>query len=223
MTPQQPDDRPFDFSTRAIREGQAFDPTTGSVIPPVYFTTTFVQDGIGGFRNGYEYARGGNPTRTSLETLLAALEGGRSRLQLRLGTRGRGHAAARHPRAGRPRADGQRRLRRIAPARVAGLHPLGRLAVDRRDERPGCGEGRHPARRHEGGLGRDPVQPADEDHRHRGGGRAGRTPSARSSSWTTPSPRPTCSSRSRSEPTSSCTRRRSTSAVTATSSAARSC
>ena len=35
-----------------------------------------MQDGIGGFRNGYEYARGGNPTRTSLETLIAALEGG---------------------------------------------------------------------------------------------------------------------------------------------------
>jgi cystathionine gamma-synthase len=76
MTPKQPADRPLDFSTRAIRVGQDFDPTTGSVIPPVYFTTTFVQDGIGGFRNGYEYARGGNPTRTSLETLIAALEGG---------------------------------------------------------------------------------------------------------------------------------------------------
>jgi cystathionine gamma-synthase len=66
----------YDFSTRAIRTGQEFDPTTGAVIPPVYFTTTFVQDGIGGFRNGYEYARGGNPTRTALEKLLAGLEGG---------------------------------------------------------------------------------------------------------------------------------------------------
>jgi cystathionine gamma-synthase len=65
-----------DFSTRAIHTGQEFDPTTGAVIPPVYFTTTFVQDGIGGFRGGYEYARGGNPTRTALETLLAGLEGG---------------------------------------------------------------------------------------------------------------------------------------------------
>ena len=64
------------FSTRAIRAGQDFDPTTGAVIPPVYFTTTFVQDGIGGFRNGYEYARGGNPTRTALQELLASLEGG---------------------------------------------------------------------------------------------------------------------------------------------------
>jgi cystathionine gamma-synthase len=64
-----------DFSTRAIHSGQEFDPTTGAVIPPVYLTSTFVQDGIGGFRNGYEYARGGNPTRTSLQTLIASLEG----------------------------------------------------------------------------------------------------------------------------------------------------
>jgi cystathionine gamma-synthase len=72
------DSQPADpgFSTRAIHEGQEFDPTTGSVVPPVYLTSTFVQDGIGGFRGGYEYARGGNPTRTSLQTLLASLEGG---------------------------------------------------------------------------------------------------------------------------------------------------
>ena len=76
MIPQRPADQPhYDFSTRAIRAGQAFDATTGSVIPPVYFTTTFVQDGIGGFRNGYEYARGGNPTRDGLQELLASLEG----------------------------------------------------------------------------------------------------------------------------------------------------
>jgi cystathionine gamma-synthase len=66
----------FAFETRAITAGQAFDPTTGAVVPPVYLTTTFVQDGIGGFRNGYEYARGGNPTRDSLQELLASLEGG---------------------------------------------------------------------------------------------------------------------------------------------------
>ena len=66
-----------DFSTRAIHTGQEFDPTTGSVIPPIYQTSTFVQDGIGGLRNGYEYARSGNPTRTSLETLIANLEGGK--------------------------------------------------------------------------------------------------------------------------------------------------
>jgi cystathionine gamma-synthase len=66
----------YDFATRAIHVGQEFDPRTGSVIPPIYQTSTFVQDGIGGLRNGYEYTRGGNPTRTSLETLIANLEGG---------------------------------------------------------------------------------------------------------------------------------------------------
>ena len=64
------------FDTRAIHAGQAFDPTTGAIIPPIYQTSTFVQDGIGGFRGGYEYNRAGNPTRSALETQLAALEGG---------------------------------------------------------------------------------------------------------------------------------------------------
>jgi cystathionine gamma-synthase len=66
-----------DFSTRAIHAGQAFDPTTGSVVPPVYMTSTFVQKSIGDLRGGYEYTRGGNPTRDSLQELLANLEGGK--------------------------------------------------------------------------------------------------------------------------------------------------
>ncbi len=65
------------FSTRAIHAGQDFDPTTGAVVPPLHLTSTFVQDGVGGFRGGYEYARAGNPTRDSLQTLLASLESGR--------------------------------------------------------------------------------------------------------------------------------------------------
>jgi cystathionine gamma-synthase len=65
------------FDTRAIHDGQEFDPATGAIIPPIYQTSTFVQDGIGGLRGGYEYGRAGNPTRASLETLLASLEGGR--------------------------------------------------------------------------------------------------------------------------------------------------
>jgi len=64
------------FATRAIHVGQEFDPTTGAIIPPIYQTSTFVQDGVGGLRGGYEYGRAGNPTRTSLESLLASLEGG---------------------------------------------------------------------------------------------------------------------------------------------------
>ncbi|MFN2496422.1 MAG: cystathionine gamma-synthase [Pseudonocardiaceae bacterium] len=65
------------FSTRAIHAGQDPDPHTGSVIVPIYATSTFVQDGVGGLREGYEYARTGNPTRSALENCLAALEGGR--------------------------------------------------------------------------------------------------------------------------------------------------
>lgn len=73
------------FATRAIHAGQAPDPTTGAIIPPIYQASTHVQDGIGGFREGYEYNRAGNPTRSSLETQLAALEGGASALSFASG------------------------------------------------------------------------------------------------------------------------------------------
>lgn len=65
-----------EFSTRAIHAGQEPDGPTGAVIPPIHLTSTYVQDGIGGMRNGYEYSRAGNPTRDSLQTLLADLDGG---------------------------------------------------------------------------------------------------------------------------------------------------
>jgi cystathionine gamma-synthase len=65
------------FATRAIHAGQDPDPYTGSVIVPIHATSTFAQDGVGGLRDGYEYARTGNPTRSALENCLAALEGGR--------------------------------------------------------------------------------------------------------------------------------------------------
>ena len=64
------------FASLAVHAGQEFDPTTGAVIPPVHFSTTYAQDGIGGLRQGYEYGRSANPTRTALQTQLAAIEGG---------------------------------------------------------------------------------------------------------------------------------------------------
>ena len=73
------------FATRAIHAGQAPDPQTGAIIPPIYQASTHVQDGIGGFRGGYEYNRAGNPTRSSLETQLAALEGGSAALSFASG------------------------------------------------------------------------------------------------------------------------------------------
>jgi cystathionine gamma-synthase len=65
------------FETLAIHAGQAPDPRTGAVVPPIYQTSTYAQDGVGGLREGYEYSRTRNPTRLALEECLAALEGGR--------------------------------------------------------------------------------------------------------------------------------------------------
>ena len=64
------------FETRAIHAGDEPDPMTGAVIPPIYATSTYKQDGVGGLRGGYEYSRSANPTRTALEGAIAALEEG---------------------------------------------------------------------------------------------------------------------------------------------------
>jgi cystathionine gamma-lyase len=63
------------FSTLAIHAGQDADPATGATVVPIYATSTYTQEAPG-HHKGYEYSRTGNPTRTALETCLAALEGG---------------------------------------------------------------------------------------------------------------------------------------------------
>ena len=63
------------FETSAIHAGQDPDASTGAVIPPIYQTSTYVQEGVGRHK-GYEYSRTDNPTRTALQTVLAELEGG---------------------------------------------------------------------------------------------------------------------------------------------------
>ncbi|SNS03170.1 cystathionine gamma-lyase [Geodermatophilus pulveris] len=68
------------FNTRAIHAGQDPTPATGDVVVPLHLATTFKQDGVGGLRGGYEYARSANPTRTALQEALAALEQGRTAL-----------------------------------------------------------------------------------------------------------------------------------------------
>jgi cystathionine gamma-synthase len=67
---------PHGFDTQAIHAGQEPDPFTGAVTVPIYQTSTYKQDGVGGLRGGYEYSRSANPTRTALEEALAAIEGG---------------------------------------------------------------------------------------------------------------------------------------------------
>jgi len=64
------------FNTRAIHAGQEPDPLTGAVAVPIYQTSTYKQDGVGGLRSGYEYSRSANPTRTALQECLAAIESG---------------------------------------------------------------------------------------------------------------------------------------------------
>jgi cystathionine gamma-synthase len=65
------------LATKAIHAGYRPDPSTGAVNAPIYASSTFAQDGVGGLRGGFEYARTGNPTRAALEAALAAVEEGR--------------------------------------------------------------------------------------------------------------------------------------------------
>ncbi len=162
------------FSTRAIHAGQEADAATGAVVPPIYQVSTYKQDGIGGFRGGYEYSRSANPTRTALEECIAALEGG-----------SRGFAFAVRPR--RPGLPCVRALlvpgdHVVVPndayggtyryfnkvARPGGIeHSIARIGdVDavRAAIQPGP---------HEDGLGRDADQPAARHRRHRGHRRGG--------------------------------------------------
>jgi cystathionine gamma-synthase len=64
------------LATKAIHAGYRPDPSTGAVNTPIYASSTFAQDGVGGLRGGFDYARTGNPTRSALETSLAAVEEG---------------------------------------------------------------------------------------------------------------------------------------------------
>jgi cystathionine gamma-synthase len=66
----------WEFETLAIHAGQEPDPSTGAVVPPISLATTFAQSEVGVHR-GYEYSRSGNPTRTALESQIAALESAR--------------------------------------------------------------------------------------------------------------------------------------------------
>ncbi|HEV3220442.1 MAG TPA: PLP-dependent aspartate aminotransferase family protein [Candidatus Acidoferrales bacterium] len=63
------------FATDAIHVGQEPDPTTGSIVPPIYQTSTYVQTELGK-NKGYDYARTAHPNRRALERCVAKLEGG---------------------------------------------------------------------------------------------------------------------------------------------------
>ncbi len=63
------------FATRTIHAGQEPDPTTGAIMPPIYATSTYVQESPG-VHKGYEYSRTQNPTRMAYERCVADLESG---------------------------------------------------------------------------------------------------------------------------------------------------
>jgi cystathionine gamma-lyase len=65
------------FATRTIHAGQSPDPSTGAIMPPIYATSTYVQESPG-VTKGYEYSRTHNPTRGAYERCLADLESGRA-------------------------------------------------------------------------------------------------------------------------------------------------
>lgn len=64
------------FATKAVHAGIAPDPTTGAIIPPIYQTATYTLEEVG-HNKGFDYTRGSNPTRATLENNIAALEGGK--------------------------------------------------------------------------------------------------------------------------------------------------
>ncbi len=68
---------PHRFGTDCIHAGQSPDPSTGAIMTPVYLSSTYVQSSPGVFKDGYDYARSKNPTRTAVESNIAALERGR--------------------------------------------------------------------------------------------------------------------------------------------------
>ena len=69
------DEKKRAFATRAIHAGQSPDPTTGAIMPPIYATSTYVQESPG-VHKGYEYSRTQNPTRMAYERCIADLESG---------------------------------------------------------------------------------------------------------------------------------------------------
>ena len=70
------DNKKRGFATRTIHAGQAPDPSTGAIMPPIYATSTYLQSSPG-VHQGYEYSRTQNPTRMAYERCLADLESGR--------------------------------------------------------------------------------------------------------------------------------------------------
>ena len=75
MSQDSSPDRKHSLATRVIHAGQTPDPSTGAIMPPIYQTSTYVQQSPG-VHKGYDYARSINPTRSAFERCVADLESG---------------------------------------------------------------------------------------------------------------------------------------------------
>ena len=119
------------FETRAIHAGYEPDPTTGAVIPPIYATSTYKQDGVGGLRGGYEYSRSRQPDPDRARGCLAALEEGERGFAFATGLAAEDTLLRGADPAGRPRGHPRRRVRRHLPALRQGRAALGPRAHPR--------------------------------------------------------------------------------------------
>ena len=127
----------MEFATKTIHAGQPSEPETGSLIAPIFQTSTYEQDEPG-VNRGFDYSRTNNPTRARLEAVLAELEGVQVLRHVRVGTRRGERGAPGLPEAGRRDRHPARRLRRHLPDPEQGV-PADRLR-DQAD-RPGAATG----------------------------------------------------------------------------------
>ena len=193
------------FATRVIHGGQRPDPLTGAVMPPIYATSTYVQSSPG-VHKGYDYSRTRNPTRDALQAALANLEGGARGFAFASGHGGE-RDAARAARCRRAHRRHARSLRRQLPAVRERAQALRRTPASRSST---CSD----TAALEAAIRPDtrlvwvetPDQSAAEAGRPGGGGAHCARARAAQPCATTPSPRPTCSARSSTASTSSCTR-----------------
>ena len=196
------------FDTRVIHAGQSPDPSTGAIMPPIYATSTYVQQSPG-VHKGLDYGRSHNPTRWALERCVADLESGAQAFAFASGMSAIATVlelldAGAHVVAGDDLYGGTYRLFERVRRRSAGQDfsfvdlsdPDALVAALRPETRDG--------------LGRDAEQSAAEAGRSRGDRADSATPAAFSASRTIRSQARGCSVRSSSASTSSCTRRRST-------------
>ena len=196
------------FDTRVIHAGQAPDPSTGAIMPPIYATSTYVQQSPG-VHKGLDYGRSHNPTRWALERCVADLESGAQAFAFASGMSAIATVlelldAGAHIVAGDDLYGGTYPAVRAGSTaqRRAGL--LVRRSGASRRARRGAASGDGD------GVGRDAEQSAAEAGGSRGDRRRSVTLAASCASPTTRSQARGCSVRSSSASTSSCTRRRST-------------